>query len=61
MDKKNLEGINELIKEIVSKCEWKKEVFGVDICNGNCIPCKNVITSGQCDALIKVFGKVTDD
>lgn len=57
MNKPNPQGMEKLVDEIIEKCEWRKDFCGVDICQGNCLPCKRVVENGQCPSLIEIFGK----
>lgn len=55
MNKPNPQGMEKLIDKIIEKCEWRKDFCGVDICNGECAPCKRVIESGKCPTLTELF------
>ena len=46
----------EQIDKAIKNCYWRNNTYGVPICRGECKPCVNVIDSGNCDTLIKLFG-----
>lgn len=43
--------INTAIKE----CKWRKELYSVDVCLGECLPCVSIIEKGKCDTLRELF------
>lgn len=45
------------VNKAIKKCYWRKEVAGVSICAGNCVPCFQAINSGKCEALRKLLNK----
>ena len=51
--------MSEITKEMIDKaikdCFWRKDVCGVDVCNGMLTPCASVIELGKCDTLIELF------
>lgn len=46
------------IDKAIRDCFWRKDMYGVDICAGNCAPCQVEIERGRCDALRKLFAEV---
>lgn len=51
MDKEFQEKILQSIKE----CRWRKDMFGIDICTGNVLPCVRVIGKGDCELIKQKF------
>lgn len=47
--------IEEPYERLIEECNWRKNVFGVDICCGEATPCRNVIEAGKCDVLREYF------
>lgn len=43
--------------EAIKHCHWRKDLGGVPICSGECLPCERAIERGTCDTLIKLFRK----
>ena len=41
----------------IKSCHWRKDLGGVSICSGECLPCERAIERGKCDTLIKLFRK----
>ena len=41
----------------IKHCHWRKDLGGVPICSGECLPCESAIERGKCDTLIKLFRK----
>lgn len=39
----------------IKSCHWRKDLGGVPICSGMCLPCERAIESGKCEILIKLF------
>lgn len=50
-----MEITQEMIDDAIKNCIWRKEVHDVYICRGEVAPCSNVIDSGKCDTLKKLF------
>ena len=54
---KSQELLEEAIKA-VEKCYWRRNLAGVSICSGVCLPCQMAINSGRCDALNKLHERL---
>lgn len=39
----------------IKHCHWRKDLGGVSICSGMCLPCERAIDSGKCEVLFKLF------
>lgn len=39
------------LQDAIKNCKWRQDFGGVDICTGDCAPCKHIIKSGQCYTL----------
>ena len=47
----------ESILQSIKKCHWRKNVYGVDICTGNVLPCVRAIEKGDCEIIQKFAEK----
>lgn len=47
----------EMMNKTIKECLWRRDTFGegYEFCSGMCLPCKRVIETGKCDALIHLF------
>lgn len=43
------------VKEVIRKCEDRYEVYGVDVCRLNVLPCEKAILKGECVAVHKLL------
>lgn len=41
--------------EAIKSCHWRKDLGGVPVCFGECLPCERAIERGTCDTLNKLF------
>ena len=44
-------------QESIKKCHWRKNVYDVDICTGNVLPCARTIEKGDCEIIQKFAEK----
>ncbi len=49
------EDLRKQIVKAIKHCRWRKDLGGVPICCGMCLPCERTIERGQCDTLNKLF------
>ncbi len=52
---------DEELAEVFTNCDFHQDYDGVSICAGYCLPCREVIEMGACDALIKYFNELKED
>ena len=45
----------EIILQSIKKCHWRKNMYGVDICTGNVLPCAKAIEKGDCEIIKQKF------
>lgn len=48
------------LEQAIKECPWRKDMAGVDICAGECLPCSRIIETGKCDTLIQLFKSKND-
>lgn len=48
---------DEMIQKAIKTCEWRQDVGGIPICQGNVGACHREIEAGRCDTLRRLFEK----
>lgn len=51
----------ERLKELIEKCDWRKEYDGVGVCNGMLGVCVAVIDNGKCPICIHFFNDLKEE
>lgn len=49
--------IEEPYERLIEKCKWRKDLAGIYVCIGECLPCDKTIEIGRCDVLLEYFRK----
>ena len=49
------EDLRKQLVKAIKHCRWRKDLGGVPICCGMCLPCERSIERGKCDTLNKLF------
>ncbi len=50
----------EALNKVIECCEWRKVLYGVPICSGECGPCEKIIEAGKCSTLIDIFRETSE-
>lgn len=45
----------EQIHHVMSKCQYRRDMYGVGICSLNVLPCEKVLYKGDCEAVAEWY------
>ena len=58
---KSKEGLLKQATKAIKHCYWRKDLGGIPICSGMCLPCERAIENVKCEILIKLFKEQRED